>query len=150
MSFTGYCKHRNLADLTIIATSDLTIIAISYETLINVERYIFDSSLCYLHAGKKSLKIPVAIIRNTCSLRKTPISMVTVYLSAAIRTVFVYIGVVYSVVGRLSEDDWPCQVELAVISSIIILCTRSLSSLRALHFSPICYTSHCMYYSIAL
>mgnify|MGYP001792450376 CR=1 FL=1 len=50
------CKRRNFSDLTIIATPR--------------KRYIFYSSLCFIQAGKKSLKIPGAISRNTADLRK--------------------------------------------------------------------------------
>ena len=48
--------------------------------------YIFYGSLCYIQAGKKSLEIPGAIIRNTANLRKplqfdnTKIFMFTVLL----------------------------------------------------------------------
>ena len=47
----------------------MTIIATQRKT-IKVGRYIFDSSLCYIHAGNKSLKILDAIIRHAVTLRK--------------------------------------------------------------------------------
>ena len=37
---------------------------------IKVERYIFDRSLYYIQAGKRSLKISCAIIRNTANSRE--------------------------------------------------------------------------------
>ena len=54
-----YCKHGNFSNLTLIA-------------IIATQRrcYISHSSLCYIQAGKKLLKIPGAIIRNMLILGK--------------------------------------------------------------------------------
>ena len=60
-----YCKHRDFGYLTIIA-----IIATQRKTVAKFERYISHSSLCYIQAGKKSLKIPGAIIRSAANLKK--------------------------------------------------------------------------------
>ena len=68
---TQHCKDRNFIDLTmiaIIATSDLRPHNVSYNR--KEKRYIFDSYICYIQVGKKSLKIPCDAIRNTAGLRK--------------------------------------------------------------------------------
>ena len=75
MLLTDFLHDPDTNSVYVIATSDLTITAIIIlqENAIKVEPFIFDSSLCYIQAGKKSLKIPGAIIRNTANLRKDAI-----------------------------------------------------------------------------
>lgn len=58
---------------------------------------IFSIAFCYIQAGKKSLKIPDAIISNTANLRKTKISMFTVYITS------VYITSLYHAVTQVLD-----------------------------------------------
>ena len=59
-----HCKRKTLSDLTIIGD-----MATRRRVLLKWWLY-FNRSLCYIQAGKKSLKISGAIIRNTANLRK--------------------------------------------------------------------------------
>ena len=70
----------------------------SKKTAIKVGLNIFDSSLCYIQAGKKSLKILGALIRNTANLKKTLLSDHVKMFMSTIYDGYLY---VYSIHGYL-------------------------------------------------